>query len=332
METTSIVPDTKLLKAGFKKEAFDKEFRLLTKQAQETILARYGVSIDAGENRVELICLNRYLNIYNQMTPEEHYAYFENVFNKHRLAILNTLTDTKWLKNDKIIIQFGEGIKGFSEKYKQIRLYISAIYQIACDLQTMAEKTLDGIDEQFVGKSDDRDLIRPNILLLHLMRIFYHLNDGTDKPALGEIVIALENELGVAHKTVGAEPWLNGKTETPSAITSEAGSGVSAIFKLAIDLMGNMGIKPPEGIKPPSDAEINSVITNVFNHDVTKNAMKTMVSAVNGKEDLGSAVQSVMQNITKPETINALKDSLSQTAQIARDGVQTEKPVENLQN
>ena len=49
------------------------------------------------------------------------------------------------------------------------------------------------------------------------MRIFYFLNEGTDKVQLGTIVTQLENDLGVAKKTVRDKPW---KMPSPDGITS----------------------------------------------------------------------------------------------------------------
>src|SRR5579862_6128979 len=180
-----------------KKKHFDEQFRAFVKQAQETINERYGKILEFGSENMDLLCLNRYLHIYNQMdSPSEHYRYFETLFNKNRQNILNLLMTSldpnkegielsdNWIRSGKIVIQFGDGVKlekEKEEKMKQYRINISNIYLVACDLQQQAEKTRDGIDEQFVSGVGGLDLIRPHILLLHLMRIFYYLNDGPDK-------------------------------------------------------------------------------------------------------------------------------------------------------
>lgn len=307
MESTLSAPvdkpviDEKEANAEHKKQSFDREFRLLVKQSHETINARYGASMEYGEVRREAVCLNRYLSIYNSMDPTEHYTYFETLFNRKRDDILNSLEDDKWIKNGKIVIQFGEGIKSskeIEEKRKQVRIMLSDIYLIACDLKEKEEKTLDGIDESFLQNAGGKDLIRPSILLLHLLRIFYHLNDGSVKQQLGVIVTQLENDLNVNKKTVQEEKRV---TQPDNA---------SSLFNMATDMMGRFGIKPPPGIKAPSDADIKNAISNVFNNDTTQNVIKGIVTTLQGNGDIGSTIQDVLKNVTDPKTMEAFQETV----------------------
>lgn len=316
-ESVPPVADEKVVKAEFKKMAFDKEFRSLVKQAQETIQARYGMSMEFGDVRPELVCLNRYLSIYNNMDPQEHYRYFETIYNRRRSEILNCLKDDRWIRTGNLVIQFGEGIKStreIEEKRKQVRIMLSDIFLIACDLQAQAERALDGIDEKFAQAAGGKDLIRPSIILLHLIRIFYHLNDGADKVALGEIVTQLEDDLGVTKKTVAGEPW---KAQLPNASSPAATGGLSGLFTMATSMMEKMGYKPPPGMKPPSENEISTVISTVFNNETTQNAIQGMFSSLQGCTDFGSAVQEVVKNVTDPKTMEAIQGSVMQTAQLA---------------
>ena len=314
--TTDNFQDEKIIKSEYKKTSFDREFRNLIKQAQETIQARYGVSLELGETRTELVCLNRYLNIYNSMVPQEHYSYFETLYNRNRTAILNCLKDDRWIRTGRIVIQFGEGIKGMPERCKQIRIMLSDIFLIACDLQQSAERALDGLDEQIAQSAGGRDLIRPNILLLHLLRIFYHLNDGADKEQLGIIVTQMENELGVAKKTVGSEPW-SAPVSTTATTQGATTTGLSGLFTMATNMMEKMGYKPPAGMKPPSEGEISNVISTVFNNETTQNAIQGMFTSLQGCQDFGSAIQTVVKNVTDPSTMEAIQGSVMQTAQMA---------------
>src|SRR5205085_721719 len=300
--STATVSNDKTRKAEFKKTSFDREFRCFVKQAQETIEVRYGVSLEFGDVCSELICLNRYFNIYNSMDPQEHYHYFETLYNRKRIEILNCLQDDRWIRTGNIIIQFGEGIKSnkkIEEQRKQVRIMISDIFLIACDLQSKAERALDGIDEKFAQAAGGKDLIRPNILLLHLMRIFYYLNDTVDKEALGAIVIQLEDLLGVTKKTINGE-----SNKAPSEATSTGGAGgaggagtgggLSSLFTMATTMMEKMGYKPPPNMKPPSENEISNVINTVFNNETTQTAIQGMFSSLNGCQDFGSAIQEVV--------------------------------------
>ena len=313
-ETEVPIPDEKIIKGEFKKAAFDREFRLFVKQSEETIQARYGVTIELGDIRSELVCLNRYLNIYNGMTPQEHYQYFETLYNRHRSAILNTLKDDRWIRTGRLVIQFGEGIKAMADKCKQVRIMLSDIFLVACDLQAQAEKLLDGIDEKFAASAGGKDLIRPNILLLHLMRIFYYLNDGKDKEQLGQIVTQLENDLGVTKKTVGSEPW-GIPMSLATTIPNGASGGLSGLFTMATGLMERMGYKPPANMKPPTETEITNVINTVFNNETTQNAIQGMFTSLQGCNDFGSAIQTVVKNVTDPTTMATIQNSVMETAQ-----------------
>lgn len=302
-------------KADFKRISFDREVRKLMEQAVETIQARYGMSIELGEAKSELVCLNRYQNIYVSMRPEEHYCYFETLYNRNRSSILNCLKDDRWIRTGRLVIQFGEGIKGMAEKCKNIRINLSDIFLIACDLQSAAKKSLDGIDETLAHSAGNKDLIRPNILLLHLIRIFYYLNDGSDKDQLGTIVTQLEDDLGVTKRTVEtASTTPSNAQQTPAGAAT---GGLSSLFTMATSMMEKMGYKPPPGMKAPTESEISNVIGSVFNNPTTQNAIQGMFTSLQGCQDFGSAVQTVVQNVTDPSTMSAIQDSVLQTAQSA---------------
>lgn len=314
-----LLTDDKNRKLEIKRGAFDREFRLLVKQCQETIQARYGNILDAAEMRRELICLNRYVSIYNSMKPEEHYIYFETLYNRNRESILNSLKSDQWIRSGQIVIQFGEGIRGMVEKCRQIRIMLSDIFQIACELQAEAERALDGIDDQFISSVGGKDLIRPNIILLHLIRIFYHLIDTHDKVTLGNIVSQLETDLGIPldKRTISDGSASSSTAESSSGQQSAAGTGLSGLFDLATKMMRRIGYEPPPGMKPPSETEITNVINSVFNNEVTQNAIQGMFTSLQGCNDFGSAVQTVVRNVTDPSTMEAIQGSVMQTAQIA---------------
>lgn len=307
-------------KEEFKRTNFDQNLRLLIKQSIECIESRYKVSLELGEIRPELVAIKKYLSIYGAMTPEEHYQYFETLYNRKRISILNTLNDDRWLRTGGVVIQFGDGIKGVSEKCKAIRIMLSEIYLIACELQQQAEKISEGGDEQFAEMVGGKDLIRRNILLLHLFRIFYYLNDGSDKEELGKIVTHLEDDLGITKKTVPS----NKVAVSSSGLGIDAGAangGLSSLFTMATSMMEKMGYKPPEGMKPPTESEITNVISTVFNSDATQNTIQTMFASLQNCQDFSSAVQTVVKNVADPATMEAIQSSVTQTAQLAQQNI-----------
>lgn len=313
------IPDEKLIRAEFKKKSFDRELRAFVKQAQETIEACYGISMEFGNVRSELVHMNKYMNVYDNMDPHEHYRYFETLFNRKRNDVLNCLKDDRWIRTGNIIIQYGEGIKmakDLEEKRKFVRIPVSDIFLIAYDIQRKAEIALEGIDEKFAQDAGGKDLIRPAILLLHLMRIFYYLTDGSDKESLGAIVTQLEIDLGVGKRTVAEDPVKAAKAAAIPAGASPMGSntGLSGLFVMATNMMEKMGYKPPEGMKPPSEGEINNVISQVFNNETTQNAIQGMFSSMQGCTDFGSAIQHVVKNVTDPKIMADIQSSVAQTA------------------
>lgn len=321
------VADNELhLKQEFKKNSFDKEVKSLFKQSMETIVERYGKSMELGETRQEAICLTKYQTIYNNMHPEEHYMYFETLYNRNRNKILNTLKDDSWLRDGDIIIQFGEGTKTTKEieqKRKLVRIMLSKIFLIACDLQEKAESRLqglEGLDQNDFESVGGKDLLRPNIILLHLMRIFYYLNSGSDKSKLGEIVTHLETDLGITTKTVNNDT-LNLVNKTLNNQTAPPSGGLSSLFTMATSMMEKIGYKPPPDMKAPSEADITNVIGSVFNNEATQNALHGMFASIQGCNDFGTAVQAVVKNVTDPKTMQAIQTSVAQTAQVALPGM-----------
>src|SRR5687767_12704304 len=101
-----------------KEEFFDREIKALFTQSLEILNLRYNVSVTVGKPKKDIAYLNRYKSIYTATIPSEHYIYFENLLEDKRKYILNTLENDDWLRNGNVIIQFGDGVKGLSEKCK----------------------------------------------------------------------------------------------------------------------------------------------------------------------------------------------------------------------
>lgn len=324
-------------KAFAKLNAFDQEVRSLIKQCQDTIISKYPDEIVRElKPPVELVSLHRYNTIYCSMDPAEHYRYFETIYNRKRLDILQCLkgdatkgdchVDDRWIRTGNLVVQFGEGVRAVSreieEKRKLVRLMLTDIYLIAGDLQHQAEQAMNELSDI---TPDGKDLIRTNILLLHLMRIFYHLNDGADKKVIGEIVTFLEAELGVTKRTVSAPAVPTAATAAPTT------GGLSSLFTMATSMMEKFGMKTPAGLKPPTEQEITSVMTNVFSNQATQNALQSVISGLNNPQDFGSAIQKAVASVTDPKTLEAIQGSIMNTAQQAMAARNTTDSVNDTQ-
>lgn len=298
-----------IAKKEHKKNSFDKEFRSLMIQSRETVDSKYGIAASIGGPPEEIYTLERYSSVYENTKPEDHYRYFESLYNSKRRDILRTLEDDKWIRNGNIRIQFGDGIKAtpeIEEKRKNIRIMLSSIFRIACDIKERTTKSLDGVDESLAQGVGGKDLIRPNIILLHLMRIFYHINETEDKKIIGDVVTKLENELGVTKKTVGAEP-----------VGPISSAGLGGIFAAATSMMQKLGINPPAGAKMPTDSDLTEAVNSVFSNEDTQKTITQMISSLNGATDFNSIVQKMMQTASDPKTMETIRTSVEQSAQSA---------------
>lgn len=297
---------------------FDNEFKVLVKQLKDTINAKYEKNIAMGESNNDLICLNNYLTAYERTkNPMSFYQYFETVYNVNRMNILNCLKDDSWLCKENIFIEFGnlkkDAPRETIERAKLYRIYISNIYAIACDLRIEAELFYANVGDSFVNEEGGKDLIRSDVLLLHLMRIFYYLNGGPDKTPLLKIVNTLEEKVGTTIRTKDDVVEIKSVLPTGDAPVD----AISGLFNLTAGMMEKFGYKTPPNFVPPTGQQIFGVIESIIGDPNTQNAMNGMVTSLNGCNNLNDAVRSVAANLTEPSTMQVLEKTLGQTAQMA---------------
>ena len=276
---------------------FDAEFRGLTAQCSKIIRDKYGMSVKYGKLPTELAHLRRYLEIYNKTEPEKHFTYFESLFAKYRNDIFKCLESDYWLLNNDVVVQLGAGNKKLADKCHDITIDLSDIYKIACDLRREVEVLIDEYGEAYIADDTRANLIKPRIIILHLLRIFYHLTEDDDHRKLGQLVGTLENELQVNRKTVIPS------TSTSSS-TSTGGSGIESIFNVAINCMKSMGLDPPSNIKAPTDQELINNINNAFNNPQVQGLLTGVADTFKDAKGLPDLLESVTKN-------DSLKDGIS---------------------
>lgn len=307
MNTTS-----ESLEVNVENDHFDREFRALVKQCREVITSAHRMALELGNEPVELLYLNNYFNIYGKTQVNEHFDYFRRLYKRKRSSILNSLEDDTWLRTD-VIIQYGEGTKISREREEQLKrvsILLSDIFVMALDLQEKATKAQEGIDPRFI--TPDEDITRANKILLHLLRIFYFLNEGADRQYLAKLVQTLEKQLG-APSVINAAPGLSGANLPGTAGTA---GGLAGLFNMATAMMEKLGVKlPPNTIKPPNEQDIASVMNKVFNDEHTQSTMKGIIDSLQGSNDLSSALQSIVKNISDPKTLEALQGTINNSVQ-----------------
>ena len=309
-QTSPTLPD--------KTSLFDNAFREYVKQCKNVIKQNYPENDGNIYLDPNMKAIKNYFRLYKKMSADEHFQYFEKIFAINRTKILNNEND-EWIRKGDIIIQLGglqlTGIKTTDEKRKQVRIYVSNIYNIACKLRDNAKELFDNIDLKFVDEKSKMDIQTPDLLLLHIFKIFSHLSNNDDKLILIKNINKLEDKLGILIKTI--IPTNITPTPTNTTNTNTNAGGFSGLFSIARTIMESSGIKPPPEMKTPTDDDVSRSINAVFQSEGTQNVIKKMVTSLQGCNDVGTMFQSVVSDIANPTTISVLQSSIQQTAQQA---------------
>jgi hypothetical protein len=159
----------------------------------------------------------------------------------------------------------------------------------------------------------DPNLIRPYILLLHIMRIFYLLVETNDKNELGRIVAFLEEFLGTPTRLVNNSPAA--PAGNPNGETLAEGSQFSGLFTMATGIMERMGHKPPPDLKVPSDSDINRMVNGIFSSEAAQKTISSAIPTLDKCTDPTAALSQVIQSVANPETMKLLHESVEQMVQ-----------------
>lgn len=274
---------------------FDKEFKSFVTQLDDTIASKYGT-----DNVVERSLLRQYMKVYDKTSPKEHHIYFLDIYKKNKDKIICEKYDDSWAKKG-IEIKFGSfkiDRDEIEEKKKKYKILYSNIYNIACKLRDNAEKkeTEEGIEN--MSEEERKDLIRPSILSLHIMRIFYYLvTDEGEKLVLEDIITKLEIELGVSESK---------RTRKPTGSSVSSNDAIASIFNMATDLMKGMGMKLPDNIKPPTAEALTNTIKNFVTDNDMKQITEGMVKSL-GNSDVPSMLSQFKDVVSDPKIIESIK-------------------------
>jgi hypothetical protein len=302
-----------------KKEIFDREIKALFKQSSELLNVRYGISNNTGKVRKELACLTRFENVYHGLeNPSEFYVYFEKLFSKKRTSILKSLDNDSWIKNGNIIIQFGEDCKELKGKCENVKILLSNIYNCALELKESSLNVYSDLSEELGGQ--DKNLIRPSILLLHLLRIFNVLSDSNDdKLALSIMIDTLESDLNVKNKTV--KPIVN-PFANMNANTDMLSETLNTVFSAVTSIARNLNIEGLDEIQAPTGQQIKEGLDNTINNEKVQSGIGNLMKALNNKEDMVSSFSNFIKDVMTPEMIETTQNALLKTAEIAKENAQ----------
>ena len=279
-------------------DAFDEEFLALTTQCRKIVESKLGVAnIGIGSGNPIITCLTKYLTVYKAVGPESHIIYFVQLFNANRTKILDTLKDDSWLATDKIAIQFGEHLKEVMAKpnAKQYRIMLGTVYTIAVELKKVASANVLELDPLSVNE----DLIRCEIIMLHLFRIFYYVIDTNDKPAIGEILAVMEHNLRTPKRVAPSK-----NPAAPSANPAEAGMAgmpdMSGLFGIAKGFMAQSGMAPGPGAPDINEKEFGQFFQKMFS-SIGPTMTNLTQQMANGADPV-----TAMGQVFKPETFQQI--------------------------
>jgi len=273
-----------------------KDMNALIKQLKNTIEAKEKTKYIKSKKPTPLkVYLNKYAQVLDRTLPEEHEDYFMSVYKKYRIPILSGKDD--WLRDEKNHVQITYG-------HSKIRIMLSSIYKMACQLSDDAEKKLEGFPDD--AYEECTDLIRKDIILLHLYRIFREFVSDVDKKRLSKIIQRLEEILGLEPE----ESMEEGSSSNPVNPLTDLG-------KLASTIVSGLNNTASENnISPDEMPDIGKVLGSVFENDALQGIMKNLVNAVapGGPEGERPSFENAFGKVIKSLSSPQFKEAIIQTA------------------
>ena len=292
-------------------DTFDQEMKSLFEQSIEILNNRY--TINLGEPKPVLKYLKRYNQFYKATLPSEHFIYFKSIFDNHQKVIIKSLEDDSWLKKGNIVIQFGAHLPQLKGKCLDIKIKLSKIYNCAIELQESAYNVIADMNQEMLEPS--KDIIRPSIFMLHLLRIFYCVCNKENQDLLLPSISSLESDLGVKNRLsqpASTLPFANimnmfsGLTDDPEgSVLAPAFEGITSMLK-----QGNHDI--PDNIKAPSNKVLLGYINDIVNMEGVKETYSKVSSAVNNKDDLMTTIGNLAKNVD-PNIFTTMYDQFVKT-------------------
>ena len=159
------------------------EHLILIKRVLE-VATSSGIS---GEPNPNVRAISSYVKILNAIgTPakrDEHLLQYRTIYENNRAAILLGEKNDVWLSAGSLSLVLKDSVKPTPGK-----LLLSSLYNIAVRLRN-------DIPEE--KRETQRELMYPDIILLHIYRIFREVAPGSDYVAITKTITSLESELGL---------------------------------------------------------------------------------------------------------------------------------------
>lgn len=271
----------------------------LMKQLKTVLVEKEKTKLLKGKNPI-LVSLNKYNKVLEQTRPEEHKEYFLKVYKRYRIPILANKND-RWLRRNQVKVVYGDS---------KIRIMLSAIYNIACNLADEEEKRLEGLTDD--AYEDCVNLIRKDIILLHLYRVFKEFAPEADQEKLTDNIAYYED-------LVGLEVSKPAKSGAPAPATNPMG----AIGDLLNNLVSGLNKTAQENnVSPDEIPDIGKVVNDALNNDAIKGAFQSLMGKLSdgslGSGD-GNPLEEIMKGVSETITSPGFAETVGTTMSSVAD-------------
>jgi hypothetical protein len=275
-----------------REQVFDAEIKKFFDHCVRILESYQKLQIISNDNHI-LRNLQRYKIVYNMTEVDTHIPYFQKVFRTYRDDLYNVLKDDKFLKDENIVIQYGEEIEDpdLKKRSEKRKIEISSIYKISVEVQTTFEESLKGLPESARGSNPE--LHYPQTLLLHLFRIFYAIYPQ-NKEVL-KVVQTLEKDLGITSNN-----------------TKKSNNSLVEIAENAKKILGNGGNNDllksllPGDLKLPSNEEMTQKFQEAMKDPVVSETLGATMSSVMGAKNLGEGIGLALKSLENPKFMEGL--------------------------
>lgn len=282
---------------------FDKEFRSLYKQLEETLIESDAGHITLNRNNPILVSLRRYMKVYDVTDPAEHIPYFLKIFTQGSSYIPYPEKIDTWLSGG-VKIQYGEGIK--KVEARKIGIYLGAIYRTARNLEKQDRDRLESYSSSAEDYAKCYSLIRCDAIKLHLVRLFAAIVPEKRKE-LNVLINLLEDELGITvgqnvNTEVNPVPVIGNVVDSLAKTFLKGGNNDNSLASMGDlgnvigEMMGNEKVKET----------ISSVVNGIKNCNNLQDIIGLMTKQL-GSTELRDAVHQVLPEMQIPPLGNECK-------------------------
>ena len=316
-----------------KEQYFRSELNAFLDLALKVGQISHKTDIDYGVKKVEEILELAGPGYYKQILAHEKsnikfmYVLLEKAFSSRRKSILKGLDDLSWTIQRGYSIQYGDVN---DPKFKMIQIPIDTIFTLAKENLNSLEERVAGIKPEALSEDVIYELKHHILLLLHLMRMFFITSIGGDRITLAIMIRTLEDELNmvIGERCIPVSADLGN-----SPVGTGLAGGIGQAFGTISGLMRSIGINPSEGIRPPSESQLSSIIQGVFNNPTLQATVTSSMAGLQGSNNTTDVVAGIMGNIINGNVLQDITQATTSTVEQALSQSPTApNPDGNLEN